>query len=181
LEYDPGLAKYFSKYKYQTDLEPNSRFYLIQILSTKNGSSPEQKNIFMNSEFTENELKSTLKNCYQKSLRFNLLRKQFFEMASQDSSMRHLVNPDTQKVFEMASQQRLVKPKEHQTNSDFVRIGSSEKVIGEIETAVNCNLPILLHGKPGSGKTTIVEEANLRFGNQGNSIIKIRIIKDSFG
>lgn len=152
LEYDPCLSKYFSKYKFKY-LQPQCRFYLIQIIAATNGLSPEQKTIFINSEFSEPELEGALKNCYQEMFKFNLLRKKFLEAATK----KHSSIPN------------FIKSKIIQSNSEFVKIETSEIIIREIETAVNCNLPILLHGKPGSGKTTIVEEANSRFGNQGLS------------
>lgn len=56
-------------------------------------------------------------------------------------------------------------------NTEFVETDVALDVLSEIQHAINCDLPIMLYGATGVGKTSIVEEANMRFGTNGKLIL----------
>lgn len=52
-------------------------------------------------------------------------------------------------------------------SSSFVVTPTSHKILADIAMALACGLPILLQGKSGVGKTSVIEEAGRIVGSKG--------------
>lgn len=63
-----------------------------------------------------------------------------------------------------------------ETVPKFIVTKSSENVIHELALALTCDLPILLEGLSGVGKTSLIEEAAQMVGAQGKSSHFMKLI-----
>ncbi|KAJ3255785.1 hypothetical protein HK103_006043 [Boothiomyces macroporosus] len=153
-------ASDFYKFLSSDDL---SKYYAILCIGLLTGMVDKEQQQMINNYIRDTRpvLKEFYKDNYKQSLDLLLL----FNYQTKPVSIQ------SDKIADLCG---VYLPKqEREYNSSFVLTETSSKILYEIGLALSCEMPILLQGHEGSGKTALVEEAGRILGCQ--DLLKIHL------